>query len=245
MEALIKHLISLQGCDDQANEIKKKMTVGPARLKALEQEVAQVEKQLNEELGKVDSVKREKRTLEQEIEDLENQTEKSNVKLAGIKSNKEYGAALKEIEDLGRKKATCEERVIEIMEELEALKDTCDSINTKKEAATKKLGQDQKDIQNELKTLDRKFKNHEKERVRIRKEIDKDILKKYDFICDHKEGTGISAVINSVCQTCHMGIPPQKFNELMRGDALMNCPHCSRLIYWGDDEKFKKEEELE
>ena len=51
-------------------------------------------------------------------------------------------------------------------------------------------------------------------------------------------GQAISSVIQGVCQICHMGIPPQKFNELMRGEALMTCPNCNRMIYWGGDEYF-------
>jgi predicted nucleic acid-binding Zn-ribbon protein len=37
-----------------------------------------------------------------------------------------------------------------------------------------------------------------------------------------------------------MGIPPQAFNELIRGDKLLTCTNCSRIIYWGDDERFSE-----
>jgi predicted nucleic acid-binding Zn-ribbon protein len=37
-----------------------------------------------------------------------------------------------------------------------------------------------------------------------------------------------------------MGIPPQKFNELIRGKDLMSCPYCMRIIYWGEDEGLKE-----
>jgi predicted nucleic acid-binding Zn-ribbon protein len=40
-----------------------------------------------------------------------------------------------------------------------------------------------------------------------------------------------------------MAIPPQRFNELIRGEKLMDCPSCRRIIYWGDDGRLKKQEE--
>ena len=49
----------------------------------------------------------------------------------------------------------------------------------------------------------------------------------------------MSAVVGGVCQTCHMGIPPQRFNELRRGDALMSCSNCKRIIYWADDAHYQ------
>ncbi len=243
METIIKNLISLQDCDLQIKIIKGKQAEGPARIKALEKELKVVENQTDEDFSKVDAVKLERRQIEQDIQDLGSRIIKSKEKLANIRSNKEYGAALKEIEDLEKEKTGFEDRVIEIMEEIEALDAKCAASKEKQEACRKKFEKDQKEVQKELKVLDRELGSHEKERARIRKEIDADLLKQYDNIGNHKEGIAVSSVIKGVCQTCHLGIPPQKFNELMRGDVLMSCPHCMRIIYWGEDERYKDKEE--
>ncbi len=238
METIIKNLISLQYCDFQLTDIRRKKAEGPARINALEKDLKLVESQTDEEESKVDTIKRERRQIEQDIEDLESRAEKSREKLANIKSNKEYGAALKEIEDLGREKTRSEDRAIEIMEEVEVLEAKCTASKEKREEYRKKLEQGQKVVEKELKALGRELRSHEKERTRIRKEIDETLLKKYDYISEHREGIAVSSVIKGVCQACHLGIPPQKFNELMRGDVLMNCPHCMRIIYWGEDERY-------
>jgi len=238
LETLIRNLIRLQDCDFRIKDIKRKKSEAPARIKEMEDDLRLVENQTEEAANKVDFIKRERRQIEQDIEDLESRIEKSKVKLNNIRSNKEYGAALKEIEDLEREKLRSEDRVIEIMEEIEALDATCAASKEKREAYRKRFEQDQAVVQDELKALELALQNQQNERARIRQEIDEDLLKKYDFICEHKDGIAVSPVIKSVCQTCHMGIPPQKFNELMRGDALMNCPHCMRIIYWGEDERY-------
>ena len=41
----------------------------------------------------------------------------------------------------------------------------------------------------------------------------------------------IVPVINGVCQGCFMSIPPQQFNDILRGDKLLNCPTCQRILY--------------
>jgi len=58
-----------------------------------------------------------------------------------------------------------------------------------------------------------------------------------------KGGIAISPVIKGVCQMCHLGIPPQKFNELIKGETLMTCPNCMRIIYWGEDERYQLKRE--
>ena len=235
----IKNLISLQDCDFRVKEIKRRKAEGPARLKTLETDLKLLENQMDEELSKIDSIKRERRKIEQDIQDLEGRIKKSGEKLANIKSNKEYGAALKEIAKLEREKTQLEDRALEIMEEIEAIEAKCAASKEKRIEFQRKFEQDQKEVKEELKTLDGELESYENQRLGIRKEIDATLLKQYDNIGGHKGGIAVSSVIKGVCQACHLGIPPQKFNELMRGDVLMNCPHCMRIIYWGEDERYK------
>ncbi len=243
MEITIRNLIGLQGCDFEIKVINKKKEAGPAKIKILEEELKQVEGAADDELVKAETVKKERREIEQEIEDLAGRIEKSKVKLANIKSNKEYEAALKEIDDLGKEKSVFEDKALQIMEEIDSLDEKLSAIKGKKESHREKFELDQKTVEKEIKALEKECRKHEKERKKIRQEIDKDLLKYYDNLLNHKEGVAVCSVIKGICQTCHMGIPPQKFNELMRGDALMNCPHCGRIMYWGEDERFVDKEE--
>jgi predicted nucleic acid-binding Zn-ribbon protein len=242
LEIVIKNLISLQGCDCELQVIDRRRKEGPAKIQALKEELKLVEDQANGELDKAEAIKKERREIEREIVDMEGRIDKSREKLANIKSNKEYGAVLKEIEDLERKKTALEDRALQIMEEIESLDVKYADIKKRSESYRKKFEADQKVVQKEMEALDAAFEKQEKERTRIRKDIDDDLLRLYDNLSIHKGGISVSSVLKGICQTCHMGIPQQKFNELMRGDALMNCPHCGRIMYWGDNELFKEKE---
>jgi uncharacterized protein len=50
----------------------------------------------------------------------------------------------------------------------------------------------------------------------------------------------VGSVIGGVCQLCHINLPPQAFNEIKRGNSLMSCPNCHRIVYWGEDEYYIK-----
>jgi predicted nucleic acid-binding Zn-ribbon protein len=90
----------------------------------------------------------------------------------------------------------------------------------------------------QMEALDSDIEVLEKERVRFCQAIDVELLKRYNFLKERKGGLAVSPVIKGVCQTCHLGIPPQKFNELIRCQELLKCPNCHRMIYWGEDERF-------
>jgi len=239
LEAKMKLLIGLQDCDISIRDAQNKKKEKPIGIERLQKELEQSESQLKTELNQLELNRRARRGSEQEIEELENRIIKSNIKLNNIKSNKEYTAALKELADLEKEKTLMEDGLIEIMEQIETLEERCVSNKTKGEVLKENFKMERDEILKELKALDEVLESLKNERADFCKAVDEGLLKRYDILRQNKEGLAISPVVKGICQACHMGIPPQKFNELIRGDALMSCPYCSRIIYWGEDERFK------
>ena len=240
MKDKINDLICLQDCDNRIREIITNKTEGPLRIKKLEDELNAIEAKFQEENNRFESLKKTRREVDQEIQDLEDRIEKSNIKLLNIKSNKEYKAALKEIDDLKRAKFLTEDKALQLMEEIESLERTCLDNKNKQAEIRKRFDQDRNEIASELKALDKELQILEKKRSAFSQTVDKDLLVKYLFLKERKDGQAISPVIGGVCQICHMGIPPQKYNDLIKGSSLLTCPNCSRIIYWAEDEHFQK-----
>ena len=239
MKAQIKKLIDLQNCDSRIADVQHKKEQGPIKIQTLEGELAAFGNDLKDELERLEVYKQESRTIDREIEDIDSQIEKSNNKLSNIKSNKEYSAALKELDELKRMKSLSEDKVLDIMEKIEEMEAGCAESRAKMDKFKNDFEKDRDKISEEMKALEKEFTRLEMERVSLGQDIDENLLKKYNFIRERKGGVVVSPVIKGVCQTCHIDIPPQQFNEVIRGDKLMTCPNCIRIIYWGEDETFK------
>ena len=239
LKVQLEFLIGLQGCDTETRSIKGRKGEGPAKIKTLEHGLKVIEEQLDEEASHLEECKRERRGIEQDIEILESSMKKSNIKLSYIKSNKEYKAVLKENDGLKTQKALFEDRVIEIMEEIETLEKRHVVNKAKEEKFKEEFEKDHNEILREQKILDQELKKLEESRTRFCQAVDDNLLRRYNFLMEYKDGLAISPVIKGVCQACHLGIPPQQFNELIRGDELMSCPNCTRIIYWGEDKRFQ------
>ena len=240
MEKAMKLLIGLQACDILIKEKLGQKERGPAAVRKREEDLAAAEALLQEEMDKLDSHDSLRRETEREIQDLDEHLKKAEVKLSSIASNKEYKAALKEIEGIRHEKEALETAVIELMERKDALVSACDDNRKNAETMKQQFDQDRKQILRDMKILDKDLKKLEKERKRCCKATEGSLLKKYDMLKDHKGGIAITPVTKGVCQACRMAIPPQKFNELIRGDKLMTCPTCARIMYWGEDERFQQ-----
>lgn len=240
MEENMTLLIAIQDCDTHIMDIQAKKEAGPKRIERLKQNLETLERILNEGRQRLKACEQEARQTEQEVENLEIRLKKANVKLSNINSNKEYRAALKEIEDLNREKALLEDRLIEYMEETEALKGECAIREQGVQEGTRQFEEDRDQVLNEQADLKEALETLQEQRARFSKHIDLNLLRRYDSLRGKKGGVAVTPVIKGVCQACHLGIPPQKFNELIRGDQFMRCPNCYRIIYWGEDQRFQK-----
>ncbi len=217
-----------------------KKNEGPLKIKELEDELNAIEEEYQEELGRFEALKISGRDIDRETQDLDVKVEKSNIRLSNIKSNKEYKAVLKEIDDLKKAKFQREEKSLQVMEEIEVLRKRCQDNEKEVAEGRKKLDKEKNEVQIELKALDEELRLFEKKRVLFSQTVEQDLLKKYLFLKERKQGQAISPVSQAVCQVCHMRIPPQTYNELIRGDSLLSCTNCGRIIYWADDEHYKK-----
>jgi len=223
-------------------EVRTQKEKGPVKIRKAEEELKNAEREIQEERGRLDDLKKERRKIEQEVQELDSKIEKSGVKLSQIKSNKEYTAAIKEIDDLKKSKFIIEDKIITLMEEIDRTEQEIAEKNSKLEELAAKTEKDRQEILKEISVLDKDVAALEAKKESFVHQIDADLLKKYLFLHERRNGLAVSAVVTGVCQTCHLGIPPQKFNELIRGNALMTCPHCNRIMYWAEDEDFQKVE---
>jgi len=235
----ISLLIQLQECDTSIQKISKKIEDAPHRIQGLQEELEAAEMKSQEDRDKLEALKKESRTFDQEIDDFDIKFEKSNTKLSNIKSNKEYTAALKEVEDLKNEKVRTEDKVISLMEAIEEGQRGCLENDTRQKQLQETFEETQKKVERKIDDLNGALEVFKKKRDNLKASIEKDLLDKYLFLWERRQGVAISPVTGGVCQTCHMGIPPQKFNELRKGDVLMSCSHCKRIIYWADDAHYQ------
>jgi len=63
------------------------------------------------------------------------------------------------------------------------------------------------------------------------KDINTSVLRKYDMLRVRRNNKAVVGVVNGVCQGCFMSIPPQHFNNILKGDRMLDCPTCQRILF--------------
>jgi len=195
-----------------------------------------LEENVEADKKRIQELKKTQREYEAEIEDGLAHIRKSRGRLMSVKNNKEYRATLKEIEETEKANADKEDKVLSCLEELEALNKEIEAKEGGLSAMRDRLVTEKAAISKDVARVQEEISDVEKSRETLVETIDNELLAKYEQIMARSGGIAVALVNNATCSGCHMGIPPQMYNELHRQDSLRFCPNCQRIIYWKEAE---------
>ncbi|MBW1675116.1 MAG: hypothetical protein JRF30_04305 [Deltaproteobacteria bacterium] len=236
MKEQINLLVKLQEKDRVLDRFRWQIREGPERLQDLEKKLEGVEEDVEADKRRIQELKKTQRDYEAEIEDGLAHIRKSRGRLMGIKNNKEYRALLREIEETEKGNADKEDRILSCLEELEKLNKELEAKEKGLSAMRDSLESEKTAIAKEVAHVREELSDTEKSREKLVQTIAPELLSKYEQIKARSGGIAIALVNNATCSQCHLGIPPQMYNELQRQDSLKFCPNCQRIIYWKEAE---------
>lgn len=232
MDEKLKVLLEIQSIDIRFDEIRREKERAPNELEKLRQDLDLLKKAMEQDLPTLEELKKERRNVERELEEIEAKFKRSKLKLDEVKSNKEYQAVLKEIEDIKQLTYEKEELVIKWMEETEIQEKQCANNKLRLEESQKEYTYKEKQFAERMRELDKDVQSLNEKKAQLSQKLDGDLLSRYNRLRMHLRSMVVVPVIDAVCQGCHLGIPPQQYNTLMKGDSTQICPNCARIIYW-------------
>ncbi len=127
--------------------------------------------------------------------------------------------------------------MLELMEHLEERKRLLKEAETLIQERQAILTQRAAEVATAVKGLEQRLKGLEEQRKKLRKGVSAPLLKRYEFIRQRRNGTATAQVQDGVCFGCHMNILPQQFIDLQKGEEILQCPHCQRILYWREEEE--------
>ncbi len=224
-------MIELQSTEIEAAGIEAVLAVLPEQAAALESELADATAIVASRKSQAAELKKKYRELEAEFEKGQARRQKRQTQLHSVKTNKDYQALLKEIEDIGSACSRMEDEMLECLDDIEdaekALADAESTYGEKKAHIERK----NREIEKQAGVEKEKLQLLQSTIARIADRLDPKLKRQYDTIKQNSGGVAIVSVNGAVCKGCHLNIPPQLYNELHRENELRLCPHCYRMIY--------------
>ncbi len=227
----IATLVKLQEAETEVVRLQEVLERVEKEKNKLASRLKQFEAALNENQEELQMAQKSCRDSELEIQIVDQRIIKSNENLRNVTTNKEYQVLLREVDDNKKRKDALETELLEFMDEREKSEGIVTESQKEFQMLEEKIRTDQGEIEKQS-TEDRALLTEYLERQdEIGKSMDPKLMERFRRISKMNNGSAVTPVSDEVCLGCFMNIPPQMYIEVQRGNDLIACPQCSRILY--------------
>jgi uncharacterized protein len=228
----LEKLIELQKTDTNIRRLKKSIETAEQRRANLDQEFEKHASSIREIQNRAETAKTERAVLEKQIADSKTYLDRANRNLKTSTNQKEYETSMREADTLQKQISGFESQVLEKM--------------TAVEDVEKVLAERAEEISSLEGNRDKSVTEFETELTENKAELDVELKKRQEVFATlppnlasvynrlalrSRDGVAVAEVKNGACSACFMTLRPQVQLEIKRGDKIITCESCARILY--------------
>jgi predicted nucleic acid-binding Zn-ribbon protein len=228
----LKLAIRLQDIDNRLAELAREIAALPVHIAEIEKKMQSHERRLEADRAALKANQTERKKCETDIQLQEQKISKLKDQMLQAKTNEQYRAFQNEIDFCQKEIRRFEDRILELMSESEPLEKNVKAAELALNTERKEV-EAEKNAARERTAVDQKSASElQAERAGIVKDMTPAIYQRYEKIRKARRGIGVAEAVEGRCSVCHMALRPQFFQDLKRGDQVMACESCSRILYY-------------
>jgi len=231
LNAQLVLLIKAQAIDSEIQQSEATKKKYHDEITRLEESLQREEEVCAREKEDFQNLEKEHRRLERVLEEMNGRREKAQDKSLAVKTNKEYQAALQEIEGIREAIKKQEDELLDIMVKTDALKAQLKKIEEQLKKSRAEHGRKKQQIEADLDRYVQEIEAQKAARLALVAAIKPEVLSNYDKLREAKNGLAVVITKNELCMGCNMKIPPQSYNQVITSDDIIYCPNCRRILY--------------
>jgi hypothetical protein len=251
MNAEIRFLLEVQTLDQEVIELNSQLARYPQIWDEVKQKLAQKKAAIEEAEKNKDRHAKERRRVEQKIRLFADDHRKYSAQLTAIKTQREFEAINRQIEQVKGKLTALEEQGVELLNNDE-------TIEKGTEVATEEFNKfdafakvEKERIRVQFNTKKVRLTELEKAKAQIMAKISPEMIEIYERINRRHPGTAVvpvrsahedpnatrkaksvgkDAVRPGACGGCHFGLLPDILVQVRREEKVVECPNCGRIL---------------
>ncbi|MBZ5616390.1 MAG: hypothetical protein LAO23_20465 [Acidobacteriia bacterium] len=239
----IEKLLELQGADHEIRKLQDEVAALPKRVAVIEQKLAGTKARLEKVRGAAKSDEANRKKFEANIKDLQGKISKYRDQSLDVKTNEQYKAILHEIQYAEQEIRLNEDRILEVMVNVDARETEVKAAEAELKAETAEIEKEKEEARKVTAEDQKRLAEWNAKRDALRREISEDVLRHYERVVKHR-GTGLAEVRDHKCMGCQVMLRPQIYNEARSGETVMSCESCQRIYYYNPANEVAPEQEV-
>ncbi|HEX8369626.1 MAG TPA: C4-type zinc ribbon domain-containing protein [Pyrinomonadaceae bacterium] len=232
MKSELEKLVELQKTDTNIRKLKKAIETADERRAAIEQEFEQHASSIREIQTRSETAKAERDRLEAQIAENKTYLERADRNLKNAQNQKEYETAMRETDALQKQIAALETQVVEKMTTLEEVEKVLAERSEEISSLESNRQSELETFETELNANQAELDSELKKRHEVFVTLPANLASVYNRMAQRsRDGIAVAEVKNGSCSACFMKLRPQMQVEIKKGDRIITCESCARILY--------------
>lgn len=228
----IEYAIKLQELDNLILKLERKIEALPKHIAEIEEALLSKQRRLESDQLALSANQKDRRKLEAAIQTFEEKISKLKNQMLEAKTNEQYRAFQHEISYGETEIRNSEDKILDLMAESE-------SIEANVSKARLALDEEKVQVEREKQAAREQHAVNEKQlnglladRERAVAAMTPKVYTSYERARKKYHGAALAQGINGRCSVCNIAMRPQYFQDLKKGERLLKCESCGRLLYY-------------
>lgn len=232
MKSELERLIALQELDVKIREIEKEIADIPNQKADIENQFNAFAAGYLDKKNRLEATKKGLRQVELDLQALEEKLEKYKQDLMRVRNEREYSTVLREIDATKKTISGLETETLEKLESIEQLEQEIEALTPEIEVKRQEFDALIDQCTGNLGQLKADSETWRQQRTGLVNAIPADLLARYNRLSQLRDGLALAEVRDGSCTCCFMAIRPQAYADVRKGEEIMTCDNCSRILYY-------------
>jgi len=235
----LKLVIRLQDIDDRLSELTREIAALPKHIAEIEKRLVSHERKLEADRAALAANQKERKKCEADIQVQEQKISKLKDQMLDAKTNEVYRAFQNEIEFCQKEIRKSEDRILELMGEAEPLDKNVKAAELALKAEKAEVEAEKAKARERTATDEEAASELRQERASDVKSISPSVYQRYERVRKGRRGRAVAEAVDGRCSGCNMAMRLQFFQDLKKGDQIMSCESCQRILYYNPPVAFE------
>lgn len=235
----LQSVIRLQEIDNRLADLAREISALPKHIAEIEKKLVAHERKLEADRAALAGNQKERKQCETDIQIQEQKISKLKDQMLQAKTNDQYRAFQNEIEFCQKEIRRSEDRILELMSESDPLDKNVKAAEGALKAERAEVEKEKQEARARTAVDEKAAAELQKERDAITSGMTMSTIQIYERARKARRGIGVAEAIGGRCSACQLTLRPQFAQELKRGDKVMTCESCQRILYYNPPQSFE------
>ncbi len=176
---------------------------------------------------------------ENKISEIKEKLKKLETKQSSIKKVEEFNALTQEMSQAERERVATEHLTSDLIDKKNTEEEILEKIKNSLSSTEESSKALEEEIVTNIKKINEEGKDLKTKRDALTNSAESDVLRIYERLLRNKKDRVVVPMANRTCSGCHIALTAQHENAVRKGERLVFCEHCSRILFWQESEELE------